>query len=162
MSTLSVDTIQGKTTAGTVAMPTGSLMQVVQTHVTANTTTSSSSMVTTGLEVTITPKFSTSKILITGNVAAIYSNGATKYAKFELFKGSSFLAYITALAAYLQNEIAYNTDISFSYLDSPSTTSATTYKLMWNANNSGVMWFNNYGSSNNTTRSTITAMEIAG
>ena len=162
MSTLSVDTIQGKTTAGTVAMPTGSLMQVVQTHVTANTTTSSSSMVSTGLEVTITPKFSTSKVLLTGNVSAIYSNGATKYAKFELWKGSSFHAYIHALASYLQSEIAYNTDISFSYLDSPSTTSATTYKLMWNQNNSGVMWFNNYGSSNNTTRSTITAYEIAG
>ena len=36
MSTLSVDTIQGKTTAGTVAMPAGHVVQVVQGGFNAN------------------------------------------------------------------------------------------------------------------------------
>ena len=62
MSTLSVDTIQGKTTAGTVAMPSGSIVQVVQGEVLTEITNSSSSY---GDVVTqaITPKFSSSKIL---------------------------------------------------------------------------------------------------
>ena len=162
MSTLSVDTIQGKTTAGTVAMPAGAMLQVVQTHVTAYTQTSSSSNSSTGLTVTITPKFSSSKVVIVGNINSAYSNAATRYARYELFKGGSFLVYLHSLVGYQQNEIGYNTDWSFSYLDSPNTTSATTYDLQWSAHNGGISHFNNYGSSNNTTRSTITAYEIAG
>jgi len=164
MSTLSVDTIQGKTTAGTVDMPTGSLMQVVQTHVTAYTTTSSNSNTSTGLTVTITPKFSSSKVLITGNMNGCYSNGATRYATYELFKGGSFLVYIHQLVGYahINAPINYDVDWSFSYLDSPNTTSATTYDLQWAAQNGGNSYFNNYGIANNSTRSTITAYEIAG
>ena len=164
MSTLSVDTIQGQTTAGTVAMPAGAMLQVVQTHVTAYTTTSSSSNSSTGLTVAITPKFSSSKVLITGNINGCYSNAATRYARYELFKGGSFLVYLHHLVGYAHtnDEINYGVDWSFSYLDSPNTTSATTYDLQWSAHNGGNSYFNNYGSSNNTTRSTITAYEIAG
>ena len=65
MSTLSVDTIQGKTTAGTVAMPSGSVVQVTMTESHGVTlTTTSESMVATVITATITPKFSSSKILI--------------------------------------------------------------------------------------------------
>ena len=164
MSTLSVDTIQGKTTAGTVAMPAGAMLQVVQTHVTAYSSTNSSSMLSTGLTVAITPKFSSSKVLITGNINGCYSNGATRYGKYQLFKGGSFLVYIHALVGYAHTNASVNYDVdwSFSYLDSPNTTSPTTYDLRWNANNGGNSYFNNYGSVNNETRSTITAYEIAG
>ena len=179
MSTLSVTTLQGLASsptpttievqsghklsgaAGSITTP-GMILQVVQTHVTAYSTTSSSSNSSTGLTVTITPKFSSSKVLITGNMNSCHSNAATRYARYELFKGGSFLVYIHALVGYLQNDVGYNTDFSYSYLDSPNTTSATTYDLQWSAHNGGSSHFNNYGSSNNTTRSTITAYEIAG
>ena len=161
-SRLLVDKLEGKTASGSIEMPAGAMLQVVQTHVTAYSSTSSSSMLSTGLTVTITPKFSSSKILIIGNINGAYSNAATRYAKYELFKGGSFLVYLHALVGYHQNDVGYNTDWSFSYLDSPNTTSATTYDLQWSANNGGNSYFNNYGSSNNTTRSTITAYEIAG
>ena len=73
MSTLSVDTIQGKTTAGTVAMPTGG--HIIQTQYSVDlqtatdvTTASSSAFVDlSGMTVSITPKFSTSKILVMYN-----------------------------------------------------------------------------------------------
>ena len=51
MSTLSVDTIQGKTTAGTVAMPAGMVVQTVSLASTSGITrlqTSSNSFVATG------------------------------------------------------------------------------------------------------------------
>ena len=164
MSTLSVDTIQGKTTAGTVAMPAGAMLQVVQSHITGYSTTSSNTNSSTGLTVAITPKFSSSKVLITGNINGCYSNGVTRYATYELYKGGSFLVYLHALVGYIHTNasINYDVDWSFSYLDSPNTTSATTYDLQWSAQNGGSSYFNNYGSSNNTTRSTITAYEIAG
>jgi len=65
MSTLSVDTIQGKTTAGTVAMPSGSVVQVAQNVVLANgfSTASTSEVDVTNYFVDITPKFSDSIIL---------------------------------------------------------------------------------------------------
>ena len=62
MSTLSVDTIQGKTTANTVAMPSGSVIQLVNTSSTAVVSTTSGSDVDTGISLNITPKFSTSKL----------------------------------------------------------------------------------------------------
>ena len=68
MSTLSVDTIQGKTTAGTVAMPNGTPVQIVnmngQGESSSNTTSSSFVEIDTDFRTTITPKFSDSKIMI--------------------------------------------------------------------------------------------------
>ena len=66
MSTLSVDTIQGKTTAGTVAMPSGHVIQTIMhrsgsvaTHNTTNTIE-----ISTDFRATITPKFQNSKIIV--------------------------------------------------------------------------------------------------
>jgi len=64
MSILKVDTINEKTSGNGVAIP-GHVIQVVQSKVTNNISTTSSSYSTTGLEVTIAPKFSTSKLRIT-------------------------------------------------------------------------------------------------
>ncbi len=69
MSTLKVDTIQGKTTSGTVAMPAGTTVQVASLSNTGRgahvaTTSSSYSAINTSWDLTITPKFSNSKILI--------------------------------------------------------------------------------------------------
>ena len=65
MSTLSVDTIQGQTTAANVKFPAGSVLQVVSTQLNTRFTRSGSTEADiTGLAVTITPKFNTSKIMI--------------------------------------------------------------------------------------------------
>ena len=76
MSTLSVDTIQGKTTAGTVAMPSGHVIQTVSQAITSETNITSTSYTATGLTKAITPKFSSSKILILVNLTSeVYQNG---------------------------------------------------------------------------------------
>ena len=70
MSTLSVDTIQGKTTAGTVAMPAGMIIQTVQTvsRTYASSTSTSYVEASTNFRCSITPKFSDSKLLITATL----------------------------------------------------------------------------------------------
>jgi hypothetical protein len=74
MSTLSVDTIQGKTTAGTVAMPAGHMIQMQSATLSGGSNSSSAtSFADTGLTVNITPKFATSKIF----VAVHHSMGVT-------------------------------------------------------------------------------------
>ena len=66
MSTLSVDAIQGKTTAGTVAMPAGATIQVVDSGAkTTSVTVQSTTFTDTNMvSVAITPKFATSKIYV--------------------------------------------------------------------------------------------------
>ena len=72
MSTLSVDTIQGKTTAGTVAMPSGSVIQVIQTTGTTQTELTSTGTWTDVVPTaTITPTFSTSKILVSHSAGGL-------------------------------------------------------------------------------------------
>ena len=62
MSTLSVDTIQGKTTAGTVAMPAGHVIQTLQ--VTASETSIGHTSANTVINSTFTPKVSGSKFAV--------------------------------------------------------------------------------------------------
>ena len=70
MSTLSVDTIQGKTTAGTVKLPAGSILQTISGTFTGTTSKSGTSFsdIDSSLNLSITPKYSTSKLLYTGNI----------------------------------------------------------------------------------------------
>ena len=72
MSTLSVDTIQGKTTAGTVAMPSGSVVQVVKAIITTDTavTTSGSFVDIPASQCSITSKFANSSFLYQATISA--------------------------------------------------------------------------------------------
>ena len=68
MSTLKVDTIQGKTTAGTVSMPAGHVVQTVSNTSYGSATYSlSANTEQNTLSCTITPKFSNSHMFITVN-----------------------------------------------------------------------------------------------
>lgn len=151
---ISGDTGIDKIAAGAIEyadLPTGSVLQVVSAV--TNTTTSNSSstaVAATNLSVSITPKFSTSKIFIIASVPATASNGNGNY---YIAKNASPIGvtekYLSAGGTGTQFAI------SLSYLDSPATTSATTYQIYFNAGSS-TMYVNQNGS-----YSTITAMEIA-
>jgi len=67
LSKLFVDEIQPKTTGGGINMS-GHVLQVVQNTSSTLATISDDSFVTTGFAVSITPKFSTSKLLLTVSV----------------------------------------------------------------------------------------------
>ena len=137
MSTLSVDTIQGQTTAANVKFPAGSVLQVVQGEVLtqiANTSSSYGDVVTKA----ITPKFSSSKILIQCSGCATPQGNNALY--FKLLRGSTEIGSGTGGGYYnvigaLTNPSGHSTDafdvkgFSIQFLDSPATTSATTYKL---------------------------------
>ena len=79
MSTLSVDTIQGKTTAGTVKLPAGSILQTISGTFTGTTSKSGTAFsdIDSSLNLSITPKYSTSKLLYTGNIMVGAQDDAT-------------------------------------------------------------------------------------
>jgi hypothetical protein len=137
--------------------PTGTVVQVVQGTTTTQVSTTGITLVDTGLSVSITPLFSTSKILVMVDQSSVGKANADERVKIVLLRNSSQIATLTELAAYTAS--SQNNDIgsvTISYLDSPATTSATTYKTQFSTVNGVgsaiVQW--------NPSTSTITAMEI--
>lgn len=107
------------------------IVQVVTTTTSTTTTTSSSSLVDTNLTVSITPKFSTSKILIlaTGNIQ-ISSTALGAQCTASLVRNTSTVI-VNQQVTYLTQVASVNNvgNVAFAFYDSPATTSATTYKV---------------------------------
>lgn len=112
------------------------IVQVVQTSKTDTFTTSSTSLVDiTGLSVTITPTSATSTILVFLSVQYSISQG-TAQSYLQLLRGSTAIAQGDAAGnrsrTTAQGGPAANylmTNYSLQFIDSPATTSATTYKI---------------------------------
>ena len=122
-----------------------------------------------GLNVTITPKFNTSKILVE---CIIYNSNQNAVNFFRLLRGSTFIeqpsgtsssgANWNAHAFEYYNCPNFQASTTIKILDSPATTSATTYKVQ-TACTSGVVTINQFfNTSNYFGISTITAMEVSG
>ena len=161
-STLKVDTIQGKSTASNVIFPAGMVIQTVESFILPYFATASTSLVTSGLECAITPKFSTSKVLINLNVNGVSRDVDADYIVFHIYKNSS--NHHSVATNHGQTSAGRSATLSHQYLDSPSTTSATTYTLyMRSGTGGGQVGYNNYGiGGNSSTRSTIILQEISG
>jgi hypothetical protein len=113
----------------------GKVLQVVQGTLTSNFTTTSGTLVDTGVTATITPSSATSKIMVISSVAAFSINSgasaASTLSQMVLIRTSTALSG-DAFGSYkfaASNGPEFYTQLSFNYLDSPATTSATTYKL---------------------------------
>ena len=169
MSKIYVDEIAGIASADTVSIP-GHVIQVVQSYKTDAFTMTSATTETdiTGLSVTITPSSSSSKILVMTTVhwsSASSSNGVLRLRRGTTEIGSSavgtYNGFSMANQGVTDNRLVMPSNIM--YLDSPSTTSATTYKVTAWADNSALFAVNrranntDYGMSSH-----ITVMEIAG
>ena len=142
----------------TVQASAGVVLQVVSAVITAATNTTSSSLVSTVMTASITPKFSTSKILFNGafytrtSAAAVSISGALYRNSTNLTTGSIGCLYNYSPS----NALEITSPVVF--LDSPATTSATTYTIyIRSADSAGTAYIGNPNFS-----SVITLMEIAG
>jgi hypothetical protein len=149
---------------GLSAAQTGSVIQVVNATYGTLTGNSTSTYADTGLTATITPKFSTSKILVFCSINGCSKQGASvnNSIDLQLVRGStSILQFEGALGINSSASAATGVASSASYLDSPATTSATTYKVQFAADqNAGTVYVQL--SNGRLANSTITLMEIAG
>jgi len=168
------------TTSGTVLtngtntnFPAGSILQVVSATKT-NTSSSGSGAwnAISGLSVTITPKSASNKILIFANVS-FAQDGSNYDLNFGLFKNSSILSSATGDASgsrgrYFMGsncrEFYEMQNTGMHFLDSPATTSSTTYDIR--TYNQGTIYINRemYDGDNIYTArgiSTITVMEVS-
>lgn len=130
----------------------GTVLQVVQGTYSTATTTTSGSFVAVGLNVSITPKFSTSKILLFVN--GICRTPANGWAQFAIYRNGSSIYNIVSGFNYNSSTIT-SSQLASVYLDSPSTTSSTTYALYFNSQGTtGAQW------TPDNTMTTFTALEV--
>ena len=153
----------------------GHIIQVIESKMTNKITTSSTSFVNTGLSVSITPKFSTSRFLITVSAdAGIATNGLDRI-HFAI-NGMSVTALGDAGSGGVRATRTVNprsadagwaqTALDIKIIDTPNTLTTRTYDLQWKVNNSSYpaamnSAYNNDASTGNTV-ATMIVMEIAG
>ena len=162
-STLYVDNLIEKTSGNGVHIP-GHVIQTVQQPYTTGGSISSTSYTATGLTLSITPKFATSKILVLVNLSAeTYQNGnfSPKF-YLQILRGTTEIAFRRSDSyAGVANNNYYSFSVhgTMNYLDSPSTTNAVTYSVngkLSSTTNSANLRLHDAGS-----MSTIILQEIA-
>jgi hypothetical protein len=142
------------------ALPAGSVLQVQQGLLTTPVSTgTNNTWVTTGLTASITPTSSTSKILATVSGFG-YTNGNAVQMVVTLYRNSTNLSAYGFSQTYAGSS-ATQGGVSFTYLDSPTTTSSTTYTVYFTLSNSaGTVTFNSANAYGQPT-ATIILQEIA-
>jgi hypothetical protein len=154
-------TVDSSTATGlkwaTPATSTGKLIQVITAEYSTETDNSTTTYADTGLTATITPTLSTSKILCMVSLTMGKSaDNANNAANIQILRGATSILenkqlFYTGTAIWNISQWATN------ILDSPATTSATTYKVQFK------QWFNNGArvrANNDNSKSTIILMEI--
>ena len=155
----------------------GKILQVIQTVKKDRTTIQSTTLVDiAGMSVTITPSSSSNKVLIRYCVSAFTNN---QYWSMRLVRGSDSTIFIgdqnasatsqqrASFGSYMSSYVD-GRSVTQELLDSPNTTSATTYKLQAHSpySSSYIIGINSSPTLDNYTYmtncvSTITAMEVA-
>jgi len=133
----------------------GGVLQVVNNTYSTSTSTSSGSYVTSGLTASITPTSSSSKILILVSFTCTI-NDTGRQLTYTLYKNNTTNLASSGYGQLFNNVGNLQGVGSLSVLDSPATTSSTTYTVYFQSTISGsVTMFHN------SLTGTITLMEIA-
>lgn len=132
----------------------GKVLQVVFDSTTSGTSHSTSTFVDVGLSVSITPSSTSSKIYISGSANANKNGAFGIQFSVKLLRDSTTLLTVSDVPRSQDNYNGFDAHgVAIAYLDSPSSTSALTYKIQMNCPGSNTHGLGVF--------SYITAMEIA-
>jgi len=137
------------TAANTNDFLTNRVPDYANTQVTSSFTTSSTSFVTTGISLTITPKATSSKVLLQFQTSGYGLYYLTVYRNSTNASSNDHVCY--SLIGSIWHPTGFN------FVDSPSTTSATTYTI-YARTQSGTMYLNSGDGGGQT--SSFTALEL--
>ncbi len=132
------------------------VLQVVQATDASLTTITTNAYTAIGLSASITPSATSSKILVFATVGAIVKQNNT-YASLRLFRGATGIFTGNSYLAFTGSTAENGGSASMFYLDSPATTSATTYEVKMNSV-SNISYVQSIGTS---ATNSITLMEIS-
>ena len=153
------------------AFPTGSVLQVVQATDTTDLTYSTTNTWADlgNLSQAITPKFSTSKILVSCQIGCIDHAANSYLVAFKYVRGSTTIggAFDTGTGGStgIRGRATGDTNAVYNcvlpqFLDSPSTTSATTYKVQYNNYNGQTFYYLRDTGLNESYIATLTVQEV--
>ena len=154
---------QALTNVTSAGLPSGTVLQVKSSTINTTAGDLTNTYTDQGLSVTITPSSSSNKIFILMHTQV--QAASTVGIGFQLLRGSTVILNpcpvdgAGPLGWYSGSGSMYG-PVTMQYLDSPSTTSATTYKMQAARRSSGTAHFLYDDSTVGT--AVITAMEIAG
>ena len=137
----------------------GKVLQVVQGTTATQADSTSNTFADTGMTVTITPSSASSKVLVLMTVTGIFKPTNDTHIGLQLVRGASSIYILSGIqGAGASAATITGSTATGAYLDSPATTSATTYKMQFKNNNAtgtvSVQYFTNQPTS------TMIAMEI--
>jgi len=142
----------------------GHVIQVIQQHTTnVQETTNSTSFQNTSLAATITPKSSSSKILVSVSTQSYTSSGGDigLYGLRRSISGGSAGDLGTGEIFQANQQSGGWQPLVLQFLDSPSTTTTTTYTLRFKSYAGSNYVYHGWGSGTGGSSQTITLMEIA-
>ena len=159
------------TKIGDAGMPAGSVLQIQSSVSTAASTISSQTYADIpSMTATITPLSTSSKILIQVSFGLLSSDSTGTGCLMKLFRDSTEIGQGVGADThnvFMQNFTGSNSlfeQANHMFVDSPSSTSAITYKMQWALTGSGETWYMNRRGADNYARtsSTFLLTEIAG
>ena len=175
MSELSLGTLSGlaansyviDVAAGSQLTQPGMILQVVSTTKTDEFSTTSTSYVdVTGVSASITPRSTSSKILVSLTVGAIDTASTSLNLLGRVLRDSTAIGVGSSgdAAGFALSTAAGNRPQTavWSFADSPASTSTLTYKFQTRLLTSGTMYVNRPASDSSRAVTTITLMEVAG
>jgi hypothetical protein len=137
--------------------------KVVNATFSTYSTFSSSTYADTGLTASITPSSSSNKILVLVHITGMGKSGSNTSMKLQLLRGASSILVFDGMGPYNNTTTAHMVGgTGTTYLDSPATTSSTTYKVqIQSVANTSLVSINDFttGAAGNCT---MTLMEIKG
>ena len=159
---MSITKLNNLSISAVTALPSGvggKVLQVVSASDSTQRTTTSTSFVTASntLSVSITPSSASNKVLIIGHTT-VTNNTANKSTYLTVYRGATNLGDASSgfVNYYSVDGVDYNSN-AFTFLDSPSSTSALTYQVYLKADPSSTGYVNA-----NSAKGSITVLEIAG
>jgi len=158
IASVSASKLTGSRTIPAASMPAGSVIQTVTGFYNSNFSTSSATYVSTGASITITPQFASSKIMIMVLGGMFNTDASGKQGFLTLYRNnttnlgsatSGITQFYTGSGGNMQS------DATFGYVDSPSTTSSTIYTVYMKTNTNSMTYNNDLNAVS------LVAMEIA-
>ena len=141
--------------SGNVSIP-GAVVQMQSTTTTSTISTSSTSLIASGLTVAITPKFSNSKIIVTLTGGNLNWSGSANDQQIRMYRQLTGGSYADiGLIAWVHQNSSYGLQHASELVDSPSTTNAINYQPYFKTS-AGTTFF-----SNNSVNLVLRVMEIA-
>lgn len=162
MSTMYVDNIRTNN-ASQITIPSGQtlyapghVVQVLSMRTDNSRSTTSTSLVDTDMTLTITPKSTSSKIMVIANMYEVFKQGANTSCMLAINRAGTIIGDHQGSTQDYTDDNGYE-NIHIVYVDEPSTTSATVYKMQFKSSNGNTVYINGDNTQNH-----FILMEIAG